>query len=61
MKTERLTVEIMAPDKRGNGGIKITQRGKVLKWFYHNCQTATKRAALKKRIIRAISKLKGVS
>jgi hypothetical protein len=31
MKTQRLTIEIMGPDKGGNGGVKVTERGKMLK------------------------------
>lgn len=61
MKTQRLTIEIMGPDKSGNGGLKITERGKMLKWYYHNRRTAGGMTKLKSQIIRAIKQLQGVS
>lgn len=50
MKTQRLTIEIMGPDKAGNGGVKVTERGKVLKWYWHNRLTAAAMKKLKGRL-----------
>ena len=58
MKTVRLTIEMMGPDKAGNGGIKITERGKQLKWYYHNRRTANGLLRLQKDIIRSIKAIK---
>ena len=60
MKTHRLTIEIMGPDKNGNGGVKVTERGKVLKWYWHNRRSASGMKKLRGQIIRAI-KVQGVS
>lgn len=61
MKTVRLTIEIMGPDKAGNGGIKVTERGKVVKWFYHNHRTSAGLHRLKGSLIKSLGKTNGVS
>jgi hypothetical protein len=61
MKTVRLSVEIMGPDKSGNGGIKITEKGKLVKWFYHNRRTPSGLMKLKASLIRKLSSVPGVS
>jgi hypothetical protein len=61
MKTQRLTIDIMGPDKAGNGGVKITERGKRLKWYWHNRRTVMGMTKLKGQIIRAIKSVHGVS
>jgi hypothetical protein len=61
MKTQRLTIEIMGPDKAGNGGVKVTEHGKMLKWYYHNRRTASGMTKLKGQIVRAIKRVQGVS
>ncbi len=60
MKTQWLTIQIMWPDKAGNGGIKVTEKGKLLKWYYHNRSTVANMRKLKGQIIRAIKKVNGV-
>jgi hypothetical protein len=61
MKTERIAIEIMGPDKAANGGIKISRKGKKLKWYYHDRQSQKGLVKLRKEIIRIIKNVSGVS
>ena len=61
MKTERISVEIMGPDKAGNGGIKISRKGKRLKWYYHDRQNYKGVLRLRDQIVKIIKKIPGVS